>query len=215
MKKFRLIMSGKEVRCCVAACLRTSKDVAHMFQFPLDPEACEKWIEYTESAALREQFVLLGVEHLQKTKRMICANHFVESCFVDPDNKSQGLLEGSIPTKSVSDSLEPSKKRKTSAAPLDTEQTKPTNASDSCPKSRRLRNVLKVENTQLLRITDEFLEARASVRKAKRKQIQANEALQKVEHSIKNLKSKMKTFAETNKIKLKRLYDSSEDETLT
>ncbi|XP_065078403.1 THAP domain-containing protein 1-like [Ochlerotatus camptorhynchus] len=85
--------------CAVFSCANsTSRSRKSMYKFPTDAPICEKWVEFCKSDKINDMLVLEGVYKLRNSSFSVCADHFEKRCFVNPNNTSQGIYKGSIPT---------------------------------------------------------------------------------------------------------------------
>ncbi|KAG5889360.1 hypothetical protein JTB14_009153 [Gonioctena quinquepunctata] len=86
----------KVMTCCMVGCTNLSTDDNKVFfGFPTDFNLCMLWVQNCGKPELFEDFAFGGAEPF--LTRHICSEHFVDTNFINPEDKALGLLPESIP----------------------------------------------------------------------------------------------------------------------
>ncbi|XP_055541421.1 52 kDa repressor of the inhibitor of the protein kinase-like [Wyeomyia smithii] len=206
-----------------------------MFSFPIDPDLCEKWVEFCQTDELNSKLVLQGPAALRNT-RFICSDHFESICFRNPCNTAQGLRTGSIPTispeslrqrteKNMKPSITKSKItniRESSIAEIQTCQIDQTDLNGSTTTENEVAcqcAEVKSYKTKLIeeRNRGTALVKECNILNTKMKEIRSSgrayrRAIKRVQDSIENLKSKMRRIAEQRNITLNFSSDETDED---
>ncbi|XP_058815852.1 uncharacterized protein LOC131679209 [Topomyia yanbarensis] len=204
--------------CSVHACYNKSIRKVSMHHFPKDPETCEKWVEFCKEDALNDVLVLQGPQVLHSSAYLVCSDHFLESCFYNPNNTSQGLRKGSIP------SILPGHARPVSTSQqsqvLPNEPIPNSNAKvacklpcPSCEEIEQFKSKFFEERFRAAELVKEYNAVQEKIKSLRAPYRDRHRAIARIKSSTTKLKNKIRRLAAQNGIQISLSSEDSDDGT--